>query len=241
MHCPLRCTPTSRDLARRCRASELEREQNPKRKLILLPRARHARSSSALRCPEPLRVAAAAARGDLPECGGKRSQRKSKHPGRRRSTQHGHSRAGSRLGIRWGWVGVETRGHARFQFAGRFAQLGGNFAQKFRAAPLGFRRDFLFDVAAQASQLFIDALAKLFKFVHRRVRRTGRGDSGIIGTPRECRKEESWRFPINGSTASNAGRPRYKVFSAAATSRRAPNFAPTAAPCRASTARVTIT
>ena len=29
---------------------------------------------------------------------------------------------------------------------------------------------------------------------------------GIIGTLRECRKEESCRFPINGSTASNDGR-----------------------------------
>src|SRR5260370_23215677 len=55
-----------------------------------------------------------------------------------------------------------------------------------------------------------------------------RDDSGIIGTLRERRKEESWRFPTNGSIGWTAGRPRCKVFSAAATSSRAQRFAPPA-------------
>ena len=54
----------------------------------------------------------------------------------------------------------------RFQFAGRFTQLLGNFTEKCRAAPFRFRRDFLLDVAAQARQFFIDALPEFFKFIH---------------------------------------------------------------------------
>src|SRR6267154_1056288 len=56
------------------------------------------------------------------------------------------------------------------------------------------------------------------------------GDFGIIGTLRECRKEDSCRFPINGSIGSTAGRPRCKIcLVAAATSNRAPSFVQTAA------------
>src|SRR6267143_596786 len=174
--------------------------------------------SSCLRPPR----AAVTARADSRQRGERRSQKENKHRGCRGHREHG---ALSRLRVGRRWVAACR---ARFQLAGRFTQLGGNFAQKFRAAPFRFRRDFLLDVAAQPRQFFLDALAKLFKFVHKRVRRTARGDFGIIGTLRDCRKEESWRFPINGNIGWTAGKPRCKVFSAAATSSRAPKFAPPA-------------
>jgi len=179
------------------------------------------------------------ARGDSRPCGARRSRRKNKHRVRRGQRERGDRRDLSRLRV--GRRRVAACSRARFQFAGRFTQLGGNFAQKFRAAPFRFRRDFLFDVPAQPRQFFIDALAKLFEFVHRCVRRTGRGDFGIIGTLRECRKEESWRFPINGNIGWTVGKPRCKVFSAAATSNRAPNFARTAARSWESTPHVATT
>src|ERR1700730_10743536 len=143
---------------------------------------------------------------------------------RKERAAHTNSREASRL---WRRRWVAARRHARFELAGRLGKLRGNFPQEFRAAPLRLGCDFLLDVPAQPRQLFVDALAKLFKFIHRCVRRTGRGDFGIIGMLRECRKEESWRFPINGNIGWTAGKTRCKIFSAAAASSRAPSSAQT--------------
>ena len=71
---------------------------------------------------------------------------------------------GSRLRVRR--RRIPAGGHTRFQFAGRFIQLLGNFAQKCCATPFRFRRHFLLDVPAQARQFFIDAFPKFFKFIH---------------------------------------------------------------------------
>src|SRR5260370_661346 len=184
----------------------------------------HACPPRGLRIP---RVKVVMARSDSRRRGARRSRKENKHRGCRGHRKHGDSQDLSRVrrGRRW----VAACGRGGFRRVGRFTKVWGNFAEKFRAAPFCFRRDFLLDVAAQACQFFIDALAKLSKFVHKRVRRTARGDFGIIGTLRACRKEESWRFPINGNIGWTAGERRCRVFSAAATSRRAPKFAPPAA------------
>jgi len=214
-HCPLLCTQKSQDSALRRCALGLVRQQT-------LARARFRRCCP---CFRGLPWAEAAmARGDSLRGGARHSPKENKHRVRRESRAHGGVAEASRLRV--GRRRVAACRVTRFQLAGRFAQLCGDFAQKFRAAPFRFRRDFLLDVAAQTRQFFLDALAKFFKFVHKRVRRTGRGDFGIIGTLRECRKEESWRFPINGNTGWTAGKRRCKVFSAAATNNPAPKFVP---------------
>lgn len=48
-----------------------------------------------------------------------------------------------------------------------------------RRAFLRFWRDFFFHVAAQASQLFVEAAAQFFEFVHKLARRYERRDFGI--------------------------------------------------------------
>src|SRR6266446_9231283 len=226
-HCPLRCKQTSRDLALWCCASEPARWQK-------LPWTHcHACPPCCLRARQ---AAVVMARSDSQWCGVRRSRKENKHRACRRHREHAASGDLSRLRV--GRRRIAACGCARFQLVRRFTQFCGNFAQKFRAAALRFRRDFLLDVAAQACQFFIDAFPELSKFVHKRVRRTAHGDFGIIGTLRECRKEESWRFPINGNTGWTAGKRRCKVFSAAATSSRVPKFAPPAVRWWASRPRV---
>src|SRR5271170_5125579 len=127
------------------------------------------------------------------------------------------SQRGAWLGLRFRSAGV-SRGSARFQFAGGGAQFFRNFAKKNRAAALRFRCDLLLDKMPQPLQLFVNAFAELFKFVHKRgplccgnpcrsklparaqKREHGRknrppkrdcGDSGIIGTRPVRRKEQN--------------------------------------------------
>src|SRR5215471_5710124 len=60
-----------------------------------------------------------------------------------------------------------ARCDAGFELSGCFGQLLGNFAEKLSRALFGFRRDFLFQIPAQASQLFVKSASQFFKFVHR--------------------------------------------------------------------------
>ena len=48
-----------------------------------------------------------------------------------------------------------ARGDAGFQLLRSFGQFFGNFPKELGRAPFGFRRDFLFQVLAEASQLFV--------------------------------------------------------------------------------------
>src|SRR5205085_1475095 len=127
------------------------------------------------------------------------------------------------------------RGVASFQLAGGRIELRGNIAQKLRGPLFRFRRDFLLEVTAQSRELLFNALPKFFKLVHLCVHRNTYGDLGIIGTLCECRKEDRWRFPINGNGASRDGKTRRAAFLAAVGSRRAPNCVRRAARLWAST------
>lgn len=54
----------------------------------------------------------------------------------------------------------------RFQLGGGFGEFLRNFTEKLRRASLGFRRDFFFNETPQARELFVEAVADFFEFVH---------------------------------------------------------------------------
>jgi hypothetical protein len=69
------------------------------------------------------------------------------------------------------WLGIRrilcgTRRIPRFQLRRGFGEFLRNFAQKLRRAPLGFRRNLFFHKTPDARELFIEAAAELFEFVH---------------------------------------------------------------------------
>jgi hypothetical protein len=69
------------------------------------------------------------------------------------------------------WPGIRrilsrTSRVPRLQLGGGFGEFLRNFAEKLRGAPLGFRRDFFFNKAPEPRELFVEAVADFFEFVH---------------------------------------------------------------------------
>jgi hypothetical protein len=54
----------------------------------------------------------------------------------------------------------------RFQLGCCFREFLRNFTEKLRGAPLGFRGDFFFNETPQTRELFVEAVADFFEFVH---------------------------------------------------------------------------
>ena len=54
----------------------------------------------------------------------------------------------------------------RFQLGGGFRKFLRDFAEKLRRAALGFRSDFFLHETPQARELFVEAVADFFEFVH---------------------------------------------------------------------------
>ncbi len=63
-------------------------------------------------------------------------------------------------------LGRRARSLARLELARRFAQLAGDFAKKTRRPAFRLWRDFLFHVAPQPAQFFVNSPANLFELVH---------------------------------------------------------------------------
>jgi hypothetical protein len=69
------------------------------------------------------------------------------------------------------WLGVRgivrrARGIARFELCGGLGEFLRNLAQKLRRAALGFRSDFFFNETPKTRELFFEAAADIFEFVH---------------------------------------------------------------------------
>src|SRR5260370_37553240 len=69
------------------------------------------------------------------------------------------------------WLGIRgivrrARGVARFELGGSLDKFLRNFAEKLRGAPLGFRSDFFFNETPKPRELFVEAEADFFEFVH---------------------------------------------------------------------------
>ena len=54
----------------------------------------------------------------------------------------------------------------RFQLGGGLGEFMRNFAEKLRRAALGLRSDFFFNETPEARELFVEAVAEFFEFVH---------------------------------------------------------------------------
>jgi rhomboid protease GluP len=135
------------------------------------------------------------------------------------------------------WLGVwpilrRARGVARFELGGSLDKFLRNFAEKLRGAALGFRSNFFFNETPKPSELFVDAAADFFEFVHfppgppfvlpagkglarfRYYRNAVRGSQGgVLALPYRWQwRVEQWKSAVRGFLGMGGnGQPRPKI------------------------------